>query len=621
MLVYDIEADGLLDTVTCIHCIVTYDTELHTTRRYFDSTLPHGSVLPWGSVAEGIDALKKADAIICHNQYGYDLPAIEQITGVDLSKHTVPVDTLILSQLLKPDSPSHSLEYWAGELKLSVEKVANEDWSKLTENMLDRCVADVHINWKVYGYLQSCRGDSDWVVAYRLEAEVVKLHNKQVKHGVKFDVVKAQKLLELFDKRIKELTDAIESGAPLQQIIPWKRVKDAYGILENVPPTVDRVFKKDMSLQPGVAKYFEGCDTKVVGPHSRVTWRKINLNSITEVKGWLLKEGWKPSAYTDKDSPKLTEELVGLEDSSLGAVFKELNVLKHRRRFLLGKPIKGVAKGALAQVRRKDNRVEARAITCGTPTARYRHSGAVCNIPRPGTLYGKEIRELFCVGEGHLLVGTDLCGIEARMMAHYCYNYPGGIALAERVLSMDKTNDFHTSNGIAWGVDRNTAKSGLYALCYGCGDAKLANTLGKPKKEGKRLKALFWDNNPALKALVSDLERSLKAHEGWIKGLDGRKVFIRESRKLLNSLLQNSAAIVFKQWMVNCDQEKFGVEAHQVIAYHDEKQDELYTSDVREAHTYGKRVCELAAITGEQLNLNVPIAAEYKVGKNWAETH
>ncbi len=39
MLVFDLESDGLLDDVTCIHCLVIHDTEADKTYVYNDQVI------------------------------------------------------------------------------------------------------------------------------------------------------------------------------------------------------------------------------------------------------------------------------------------------------------------------------------------------------------------------------------------------------------------------------------------------------------------------------------------------------------------------------------------------------------------------------------------------------
>jgi len=160
---------------------------------------------------------------------------------------------------------------------------------------------------------------------------------------------------------------------------------------------------------------------------------------------------------------------------------------------------------------------------------------------------------------------------------------------------------------------------------YGCGDGKLATTLGKPVSQGKKLKKIFWDNNPALKALIADLEAAYRKRGGWIKGLDGRMLFIRDERKLLNSLLQNAAAVVFKRWMIECRNaltlKGFNGICKQIIAYHDELQFEVYTRDSVVLDQISTIIREAAISAGKQLKLNVPIGADVKLGRDWSQCH
>jgi hypothetical protein len=39
------------------------------------------------------------------------------------------------------------------------------------------------------------------------------------------------------------------------------------------------------------------------------------------------------------------------------------------------------------------------------------------------------------------------------------------------------------------------------------------------------------------------------------------------------------------------------------------------------ADEFGKAVTTAATTAGQQLNLNIRIDAEYRIGNNWAETH
>jgi hypothetical protein len=69
-LVFDIEADGLLDAATKAHCIVVADLDRDQVDEYgpeqIDAALAH---------------LARADCLVGHNIAGYDLPALRRLYG------------------------------------------------------------------------------------------------------------------------------------------------------------------------------------------------------------------------------------------------------------------------------------------------------------------------------------------------------------------------------------------------------------------------------------------------------------------------------------------------------------------------------------------------------------
>lgn len=92
------------------------------------------------------------------------------------------------------------------------------------------------------------------------------------------------------------------------------------------------------------------------------------------------------------------------------------------------------------------------------------------------------------------------------------------------------------------------------------------------------------------------------------------------THKALNTLLQGAGAIVMKKSCILLweDVAREALDAYKVLDMHDEGQSEVWIP-----HT--ERYCELAVGSvvraGEHFKLNIPLAAEAKVGKNLAETH
>jgi DNA polymerase I-like protein with 3'-5' exonuclease and polymerase domains len=615
-LVFDIEANGFLHDADVIWCIAIQDPD---DPRVVQNYSNHSDDDRY--IQEAVDILNDADVLIGHNIAGFDIPLIEKLYPGRLKlKGKEIFDTFLGSCLVYPDRRGHSLEAWAEWLSLSVKKIEWDDWSKYDHMMITRCETDVRINTSVYHHLVNTWLPSKPNVL-RIESRVGRIHAAQEDHGVYYDTGTAHSLLSTWGETLKNLEKEIASGVP-------PKLKSG--------AVVHNPYKKDGSLSARAEKYLEDhvsfTETKTpvvtrhvhvpprrVGPFTVLNWIPFNIDSSMQVSEFLLSQGWKPTQWNfvrDKDtgkmvksSPKLTEDSYGSLPAGLGKKIADYKTLIHRYRMV---------RNALDAVR-YDNRVPAEALTCATPTSRYRHMKAVCNIPRPSSPYGNDVRGLFSVAPGHTMLGVDLSGIEARMMAHYAYPFPGGHELADLVLK----GNFHKHNASLWDCSYDDAKTGLYALMYGCGEAKLASSLGKPKGSGGKWFKKFWDGAPALKALIDELDAAMASGRD-IHGLDGRVLSIRERRKGLNTLLQGGAAVVFKVWMCLIDkwitEEGYSHKVHQVIAYHDELQFEIASGE-EFARLVGEKFVELAGVAGELLKVRVPITGEAKVGKNWAETH
>ncbi len=209
------------------------------------------------------------------------------------------------------------------------------------------------------------------------------------------------------------------------------------------------------------------------------------------------------------------------------------------------------------------------------------------------------------------------------MLTHFAYVFEGGHEFAELVLN----GDWHSANAELWGCSRNDAKTHLYALLYSAGATKLGAILGKDARVGKRNKDRFMRRYACYHMLVKTLEDELKRNGGYIYGLDGRRFYVRAAKDVLNTCLQGNSAILFKHWMLACEQErvefveKHNVDLRQIISFHDELQYELYSDDLTLAAEWGAVVTKCATDVGKRFNLNVPISAEAKFGLSWRDTH
>ena len=229
---------------------------------------------------------------------------------------------------------------------------------------------------------------------------------------------------------------------------------------------------------------------------------------------------------------------------------------------------------------------------------------------------GPEFRELFTASPGKIMVGADLSGIELRMLAHYLGRYDGG-----RYADILLNDDIHQVNADKIGITRRQVKTVTYAFLYGAGNEKIGmsydNSL-QPKearKKGQEIREAYVSAIEGLADLLGAV--SHKAAQGHIMACDGRRVLVDSPHKGLNYLLQCSAGVVAKRWMVIAN-DLVQVKASQLAFVHDELQ---YECEQDYADTLMETLENSATLAGHYYNLRCPIAAEAKKGKTWADVH
>ena len=231
----------------------------------------------------------------------------------------------------------------------------------------------------------------------------------------------------------------------------------------------------------------------------------------------------------------------------------------------------------------------------------------------------KEFRELFKASPGLVMVGSDLAQIELRLLAHYLARYDGG-----RYADLLLNDDIHQINADKIGISRRQVKTVTYAYLYGSGNERLGlsydSTL-KPdqaKKKGKEIRKAYVEAIDGLAELQDAVVK--KGSGGWLKAIDGRRVPVDSTHKSLNYLLQCSAGVIAKRWMVIANDlfKKHNVHTHQLAFIHDELQFECEPKDIISTR-YGLEAS--ATLAGEYYNLRCPIAADAKHGETWADVH
>ena len=577
-LVFDIETDGL--DATEIHCIVAIDE--NDNQYTFD--------IIDDNILKGLDFLAEADKLIGHNIIGFDIPVIKRLHDIDLWNKNKVIDTLVLSRLFNPvREKGHSLKVWGAKLGVSKD-VAPEDFSVYTKDTLKYCIKDVILNKVLFDYLKKeSAGFSKESI--NLEHYVTYILENQKENGFKIDIQYATTLLSELNCKIKQVQEEVH-----QTFKPkWIDVKE-------VKPKL----KQDGTLsKSGLTDYeFENIQSSGnMKPFMRKELVEFNLGSRKQIGEYLISFGWKPNKFTPTGQPIVDEgtlkNITHIREAKLIADF----LLYQKRIAQISSWLEAVE---------DDDRVHGSVFSTGAITGRMAHRNPnMAQVPSVSSPYGKECRACWVVDKGNKLVGIDASGLELRLLAHYMAD--------EEYINEIINGDIHTTNQESAGLEsRNQAKTFIYALIYGAGDAKLGTIVQGSRKQGKQLRESFINNNPAFKTLRDRVERA--SSRGYLKGLDGRKIFIRHRHASLNTLLQGAGAIVMKKALtILSDMLVLQTIPAKIVAnIHDEWQIEVPESHANGVGALAVRCIEQAS---KEYDLRCPLTGEFNIGDSWYETH
>jgi len=579
-LVFDVETDGL--DATKIWCLSTCDTNTEELNSYYGNTLQ-----------EGLSKLQEADKLIGHNIIGFDIPVIHRLTGIDLSTKPL-VDTLVLSRLFNPvREGNHGLESWGFRLKFP--KIEFDDYGHFSQEMVTYCERDVLLNKRVYDALskekQGFSRDS-----INLEQNIAGILNKQREKGFLLDVRHACLLLAtLKDKLDATVVEVHKEFKPEEHTLILYPVKTGAGKLSKMA-----VDSKGVKYRLNSDEYDALNEQDEI---KRISRTEFNLGSRKQIGEYLKKFGWKPTKFTPTGQPIVDEgtlkRIKNIPQATLIADY-----LMYQKRI-------AQIKSWIDNVDSID-RVHGFVNPNGTITGRMTHREPnLAQVPNSNAPYGTECRACWTVPKDYNLVGIDASGLELRMLAHYMDD--------EDFTNEILHGDIHTANQNLAGLEsRNQAKTFIYAFIYGAGNEKLGTVVGGGKQDGQRLKQRFLDNLPSLRHLKDRVTRA--SAKGYIKGLDGRKIYIRSAHSALNALLQGGGSIVMKKalellnsYIIDND-----LDAHFVANIHDEWQIEVIKKDAKLVGELGIKAIQNAGLA---FNMKCPLDGEYNIGDNWSETH
>mgnify|MGYP003132768817 CR=1 FL=1 len=598
--IFDIETDGF--DATKIHCI-GLSTPLGERAIYFGKYLKMG-----------LEHLANAKHLIGHNIIGFDLPVIKKLYP-DWSTKAKISDTLVMARVGYPDIVKHdwsnvkkndmpkklygrqSLEAWGYRLGIHKGDLGSDgnetDWTKDYDDALgDYCLQDVSVNLVLYEHLLK-KGVSEECL--KLEQDFMREIQNMMDAGFHFDVSKGAELYAKLSKRKSEIEVELQNIFPPQ--ISYMKTPQYYLDIHDNKYRIKGDCPKEFrsTLRRGPLK-----EKKVL----------FNPSSRDQIgKAFIEKYNWKPKEYTNEGKPKVDESVL----TSLP--FEEAKPLAEY--MMLTKRVGQLAEGEQAWLKlEKEGRIHSFVNHNGAVSGRCTHSRPnLGQVPAVRAPYGKECRELFNVPTGYSLVGADMSGLELRCLAHYLHTWDEG-EYAKEILS----GDIHTMNQWAAGLNtRDEAKRFIYAFLYGAGSAKIGEIVGGGIREGMLMKNKFLNSLPALESLMTAVEYKVK-NTGELKGLDGRPLPIRSVHSALNLLLQSCGAVLMKKSTVLLMEEiyKANIDARLVAHVHDEVQLEVVSEM---ADHVGNLAVECMKKAGKDFKFKCPLDGEYKVGKNWSETH
>ena len=589
----DLEANGLdLEDVTRVWCVaISIDGQE-----------------PKLFVEDSLDALRqvldyyehRGYTFVAHNGIDYDFPVLRKIIGWYPSKI---LDTLVMSRVCYPtlaDIPKpHSVKAWGK--RFGDEKIDFEGpWDTYTEEMGTYCQQDVRVLTKIREEVMKATNFKPEVVA--MEQQVQQIITEQRHNGFWFDMDKAQVLVEELQKAAVAIQDEVNKV---------------------FPPVVEELNTPEYWETPNCIQYptkkaaqeagFKPKDIKRGPPKTRTT--PFNPNSDQQIAQALMeRDGWEPEEFTPTGLPKISLDLLESMDSVSSDLFYRYKVIEKR----LSQIISGDGSW-FHFFNRRTHCIHGWINAQGTRTTRMSHSSPnMSAVPTNDKPYGTQCRSLFAAKPGLVLVGADASGLEARVLSHFLSYYDGG-EFANIFLG---DGDFHSENAEALGCSRPPAKTWFYGYLYGAGDTKLGKILGGSVKDGKKSREAFRKKFKGFGLIASDLK--MMHDKGYIIGLDKRRIPSVSEHSTLNTLCQSTGSLVMKKalcilWDSLYDQglrhrRDFGFCANSHDEWQIETKPEL-------TDTIGQTAVNSIRQAGQFYSFNCPLDGEYKVGKNWSETH
>jgi len=292
--------------------------------------------------------------------------------------------------------------------------------------------------------------------------------------------------------------------------------------------------------------------------------------------------------------------------------------------------LKSTYADGLLKVIGKDGRIHTKFQMTVTATGRLSSvEPNLQNIPVRSPL-GAELRKMFIASPGKLLADADYSQIELRLLAHISNDETmiNAFLSGEDIHTVTASQVFGVPPEDVTPLMRSRAKAVNFGIVYGISAFSLAQDIGVFQNEAKAyIDAYFEKYHGVREYMASVVERAKQ--DGYVQTLYGRRRYLPElnssnrnirsfgERVALNMPIQGAAADIMKLAMVKVYNrlKAEGLESKLILQVHDELLAEGPESEIE----------QVSKILSEEMQnvikLKIPLTAETKIGKSWAQAH
>lgn len=614
--IFDVEANGLLDEATRIHCL--------TFGRKYGDTFGKVTLTDYEDMRA---FLSEPQILIGHNIIRYDIPVLEKLLDIKIPKETKLVDTLALSWYLYPNRKLHGLESWGEDFGVPKPEVV--DWeNESIEVYKNRCEEDVEINkrlfnkqyqdlWELYD------GKIDKIIKYLMfKVECVRL---QEESKWKLDIDRCKRGLEKLERLKKEKEAELIIAMPE---VPVKRkVKRP-----------DKIYRKNGTLSVAGANWFSLLSDRGLPDNHRDTIEVVRAynapkpTSVPQVKEWLFSMGWEPETFKYvkegdglRKIPQIKQQFgVGLcpsvkklqdKEPAIGAL-EGLTVIQHRI---------GLLKGFLSD--QVDGYLQA-TVAGFTNTLRFRHKELV-NLPSTSAPYAEDVRGSLVCPEGYELCGSDMSSLEDRTKQHYMWPHDpeyvkemmvddfdphlslaefAGALTPEQVRAHKEGTEDHKQV-------RHIYKTANYACTYGAGGPTVARGAGISAKEGKAVVSAYRRKNWAIDTIAKGCRVKKTSTGKWLwNPVSQLYYYLKADKDKFSTLNQGTGVYCFDTWL------KY------ILSQRGQLTGQFHDEVILTIKKGRRKQCEdllrwAIDMTNKELKLNRELDIEVQFGNNYGEIH